>query len=262
VRPIIIATILAGFMFGGDINTAAAGTYTYGSYDFSGGNVHFSDASLNITNEYGGAGLITLNGSPVITAYCVDIDHWLLQSGTYDIDINPATNSNLTGVSSITGDSKIADIGSVIYNGTNVAAIQLAIWETEYGSAATFTPDDSSLQAAAGAYLNNAKTIWSVPANFALFELTPANGQVNQTLVYLADPPAPIPEPGTSALLIGGTLLTSLLVSRRRTVKAVIVADLGNLSPGAQPVADAAGRTNGVGKSRRSLGLESASPAG
>jgi PEP-CTERM motif len=224
-RPSMIATILAGFFtLGGGISTASAGVYSYGSYNFSGGNVHFSDASLGIDNYYGGAGLITLNGSPVMAAYCVDIGDWLSPSGSYNIGVNPATNPNLIGNSSITGDSKIADIGALIFNGGNAAAVQLAIWETEYGSAASFTPDDGSSQTLADTYLDDAKTIWSVPANFTLFELTPADGQVNQSLVYLFDAPAPVPEPGTFTLLGGGLLLTGLLVRRRPSADVGIAA--------------------------------------
>jgi hypothetical protein len=214
-RPILIATILSGFMVGGGISTATAGVYSYDSYDFSGGNVRVSDVSLGINDEYGGAGLITLNGSPVITAYCVDIADLLLPSGTYNVGVNPATNPNLTGYSSITGNGKIADIGALIFNGENAAAVQLAIWETEYGPNAFFTPDDGGLQTLANMYLGNAETIWSVPANLALFELTPADGQVNQTLVYLADPPAPVPEPGTFALLGAGLLMAGFAARRQ-----------------------------------------------
>jgi len=217
VRPILIATILAGFIVGGGISTANAGVYSYDSYDFSGGNVHFTDASLGIANEYAGAGLITLNGSSVIRAYCVDIAHWLLPSGTYNVGIDPATNPNLTG-------SMIAAIGALIYNGDNFGAVQLAIWKIEYGAAASFTPDDTGLLTLADTYLENVKNTWSVPPNLALFELTPVDGQVNQTLVYLADPPASVPEPGTLTLLGGGLLMTGLVARRRRSAEAFLVA--------------------------------------
>jgi hypothetical protein len=214
-RLIKVTALLAGLVAGAGITDAHAGTYSYASYGFSGSNVHFSDASLGIDNEYGGSGVITLNGSFTLNAYCVDLSDWLLGSGTYNFGVNPATDANLTGKSSITGDSKIADISALIFNGTNSAAVQLAIWETEYGSAASFTPDDPGLQAQASAYLTDAETIWTVPSNFDLYELTAANGQPNQTLVYLADPPSTVQEPGTLVLLGGAILMTGFFGQRR-----------------------------------------------
>jgi hypothetical protein len=214
-RLIKVAALLAGLIAGVGINDAHAGLYSYGSYGFSGSNVHVSDPSLGIANEYGGAGLITLNGPFSLNAYCVDLADWLLASGTYNFGVDPATDPNLAGTSSITGDSKIADISALIFNGQNSAAVQLAIWETEYGAAASFTPDDSSLQQVADQYLANATTSWTVPSNFDLYELTAADGPANQTLVYLADPPSSVREPGTLALL-GGALFLVAFAGRRQ----------------------------------------------
>jgi hypothetical protein len=204
--------LLAMLTFGCDIATANAGTYTYSSYGFSGSNVHFSDTSLNIDNEYGGAGLIILNGSPIMNAWCVDIADWLLQPGTFNVGVDPATDVNLAGVSSITGHGKIADIGALIYYGANYAAVQLAIWETEYGSSATFAPDDLGLQAIANTYFSYLQGVWTLPADLALYELTPADALPNQRLVYLA----PVPEPGSLALLSSGIFLTGMAAKRRR----------------------------------------------
>jgi hypothetical protein len=213
-RLIKVAALLAGLIAGVGINDAHAGLYTYTSYGFSGSNVHFSDPSLGIANEYGGSGVITLNGPFSINAYCVDLADWLLGSGTYNFGLNPAADPNLAGTSTITRDSKIADISALIFNGQNPAAVQLAIWETEYGAAASFNPDDGSLQSLANQYLTEASTIWTVPSNIDLYELT-AVGPANQTLVYLADPPSPVREPGTLALL-GGALILIAFTSQRR----------------------------------------------
>jgi hypothetical protein len=191
---------------------ATAGTLTYTSYNFSGENVHITDTLLGVENEYGGAGLITLEGSSVISAYCVDIADWLLGSGTYNTGVNPATNPNLSGLSIFTGHSKIADIGALIVNGTNTAAVQLAIWETEYGSAITITPDNSALQSVASAYLTNLEPTWTVPKGKMLLELTPANGQTNQILVYMAL----VPEPTSMAVLGSAAILLGYTRKRRR----------------------------------------------
>jgi hypothetical protein len=205
--------VAAAVLFcGGLAARANAGTLTYNGYGFSGENIHFSDAALGIDNEYGGSGLITLDGPTPFQAYCVDIADWLLSSGTYATGVDPASNPNLTGTSSITGDSKTADILALIVNGTDVAAVQLAIWETEFGSAATFTPDDPNLQAVATSYLGDVHTgLWKAPGGAALFELVPADGQVNQTLIY-----DPIPEPDAAVILGSGLLMLGCIARRRK----------------------------------------------
>jgi hypothetical protein len=118
-----LGTVVAGLiLFAGFTRASVAGTFSYTGYGLSGENVHVTDSLLGIENEYGGAGLITLEGSTTIAAYCVDIADWLLGSGTYTSGINPATAPNLTGVSSITGHSKIADISALIAHGGNADA--------------------------------------------------------------------------------------------------------------------------------------------
>lgn len=178
---------------------ANAGTFTYAGYGFSGENVHLSDAAMYVNNEYGGSGLITLNGPSSLAVYCVDIAAWLLNAGTYNSGVDPLSNPNLTGASSFTGHDKIADIAALIANGSNVAAVQLAIWEIEYAAAASFRPDDSGLQAVASFYLANLNAgtgQWVNSTGLFLNELTPANGVVNQSMVYLASTPPPTPQPG------------------------------------------------------------------
>lgn len=213
-RILKVTAILAGLaVFGGHTTSANAGTFTYQSYGFSGENVPITDISLGVNSEYGGAGLITLNGSSTIAAYCVDIADWLLGSGTYNTGVNPAANPNLAGLSSFTGHGKIADIGALIANGGNAAAVQVAIWEAEYGAAVTITPDDQHLQAVATAYLTDLQTLWTVPNSLRLMELTAAGGQTNQTLVYMV----PAPEPGTVAVL-GSAMITIGYVRKRRQI--------------------------------------------
>jgi hypothetical protein len=214
VRIITATVILAGLVaFGGHTTDARAGTFTYQNYGFSGENVHITDISLVVNNEYGGAGLITLNGSSAIAAYCVDIADWLLGSGTYNTGVNPTANPNLAGLSIFTGHSKIADIGALMANGSNYAAVQVAIWETEYGAAVTITPDNQQLQAVANTYFANLQTLWTVPSSLSLMELTPAGGQTNQTLVYMV----PAPEPGSMAILGSAMIALGYVRKRRQT---------------------------------------------
>jgi len=223
----VITTIFAGFMAGaGFAGHAHADTFSYNGYSLGGGeNLHVTDAALAIDNEYGGAGLIGLNGSYTIQAYCVDLADWLLSSGSYITNVNPLVNPNLRGTSSITGDSKITDINALIANGGNFAAVQLAIWETEYGAAASFTPDDSGLQAVATGYLTNIENgSWTGLGGQTIAELSPVDGVANQTLVYLTAATnvlgsstslSSVPEPTTLALLGAGVVMIGGVRKRR-----------------------------------------------
>jgi hypothetical protein len=215
VRIVKVTAILVGLVVSAGFAAGAhAGTFTYQSYGFSGENVHITDTALGVNNEYGGAGLITLRGSSAIEAYCVDIADWLLGAGSYNTGINPSSNPNLAGVSAYTGHSKVADIAALIANGTNYAATQVAIWETEYGSAVTITPDDPSLQGVANSYFTDLQTQWSVPGNQRLLELTSVVGQTNQTLAYMV----PAPEPASVAIL-GSAMIAFGYLQRRRARK-------------------------------------------
>ncbi len=213
-RLIKISALMAAVVVcGGTAGRANAGMLTYDGYGFSGENVHISDASLGIDDEYGGSGLITLYGPTPFQAYCVDIGDWLLSSGTYTTGIGAASDPNLQGTSSITDDNKMSDILTLINNGTDVAAVQLAIWETEYGSSATFTPDDQNLQGVATTYLNDVRSgFWKPEAGAGLDELVAADAQVNQTLIY-----DPVPEPD-AAVLLGTALFMLGGVAGRRTI--------------------------------------------
>jgi hypothetical protein len=86
----------------------------------------------------------------------------------------------------------------------------VAIWETEYGTAVAITPDDAGLQAVATGYLTDLQTLWSDPKGLSLFELTPADDQTNQSLVYMG----PVPEPESMAIL--GLVMIVLGYARRR----------------------------------------------
>jgi hypothetical protein len=199
---------------------ASAGTLNYTSYGVTNAqNVHITDPALGVNNEYGGAGQIVLyNGStPVFEAWCVDIQDWLSVSGTYTTGSSPSS----------AGLSPPADreIGALIYAyNTNAsvnsvynasAAIQLAIWQIDYGSGLLLNPDNSALTALADQYVADVSPggSWTLPSNWDL-DILYANipgHQGNQNLAYVTD--VPVAEPGTLMLW-----LTGLAALRRRPV--------------------------------------------
>ena len=192
--------------------TATAGTLTYSGYDTSAiqQNVHLTDAGLGVIGEYGGAGEIILTGTNTpggtFPAWCVDIQDWFQTAGSYASGTSPSA----LGLSQTTAN----EIGALIYHfniGTvgndtyTAAAIQMAIWQVEYGPGLAVTPDSGGLTALAKTYATDATNGTRVlPSNWDL-ELLYAGpqGNGNQNLAYVVDP-APIAEPPTLTLLGAG----------------------------------------------------------
>ena len=220
-RNMAVVALMSGTVMG----VAQAGEITYTGYSLLGTNVHITDLP-SVNNEYAGSGLITLTGGigTPISVFCVDVFDWLAGGGTFNT-ANPATDPNLTGNSFFTGDTKIADIGALIFNGMELianpqggtsaeiaTAIQNDIWLTEYGNNVSVTPDDSAVNGLATTYLADlSDAAWTMPSGYALNEITPANGEVNQSQVYLTE----VPEPASVMVLMMGMLGVTL---RRRQV--------------------------------------------
>lgn len=202
----------------------------------------FSYDSLSVTNErtiqitspnniFGGMGQITLNGSGLnvgqsILAWCLDVTTYLTTSGSYQT--TPLTTAGAGGVNpSLTG-TQIGQIGSLISHGNAVvsgsadasAAIQLAIWTTEYGSHFSYAPGSvsSSVTSLVTSYLANVASggAWSSPVNVTLLQQAG-----NQTLGFV-DPGSsnggltPTPLPSTLTMMLGALSLFGFVGFLRR----------------------------------------------
>src|SRR5690348_7623573 len=148
-RSVALALLLASLS---GPNIASAATFQYDGFD--------------LANQQADAGQITLYGSGPNTgqsfiAWCMDIYDWLQYSGTFTV--KPLTTAGApatAGTNPTLTQAQIGQIGALIsYGNANIntnynvsAAIQLAIWELEYGS--SFTPDgfNSTVMALAATY--------------------------------------------------------------------------------------------------------------
>jgi|SRR5665213_1704128 len=199
-------------------NAASAATFTYSSYDVT----NEQNISISAPNSIsGGAGQIVLIGSganvgQTILAYCLNIYTYLQGAGTYQI--GPLTTAGSGSPNPALTNTQISEIGSLIVNGNAListshdvsAAVQLAIWEVEYGAGFTFTGLDAGAKSLASTYLTNvgAGGIWA-SSNYNVSLLSQTG---NQNLAFVN----PTPIPAALPLFAGGLGVFGLLARRRK----------------------------------------------
>jgi hypothetical protein len=206
-------------------SVASAATFQYGNYSVVN--------EQNVTITYGTApinpaisgemGQIKLYGSgpnsgQTLLAWCLDIYHYLANSGTYQID-QPVPSTPFTA-------TQINQIGSLIQRGNALintkfdvsAAIQLAIWEVIYPNLAFTVPSAlSTVAVLAAEYKTNVGNggIWYCPT--CSFSMLDAGG--NQTLGF----GSPVPLPAALPLFGSGLVGLGVLGWRRRRKSASAV---------------------------------------
>ena len=156
--------------------------------------VTVTDAALGIEGESGGAGEVTLEqmsfgGS--LQSWCVDIADELLTSGGF------------TGLTVMTGalateiNALISNAGPQLGSDSDAsAALQVAIWEEDYGSGLTVSAPARVAALASTYQADVANGTWRADGGMAVAELT--GGGRNQSQVFLVA----VPEPASGVLLL------------------------------------------------------------
>jgi hypothetical protein len=190
------------FIFDGDQETGAGGSFPSSSAVIGGKTVDFS------------------------AVYCVDLNHFISDDSFYNNTVF-TTNGSVNG-SPVNNAAKIAwlILNTTVTNDTEAAGLQAAIWGTEYGNAFTLLTGGTvaANEAADLLALSNASVSSSLISQ--LDWITPPSttqdrGKDTETiylqgLVGLPDPPA-VPEPGTLSLLGTGILGAAGLLRRCMT---------------------------------------------
>jgi phospholipase/lecithinase/hemolysin len=213
VKPCRLALVLVATL-GAGASTASATTFQYSGYTVA-NEQYISISSPN--NVAGGAGQITLYGSgpnlgQSILAYCLDIFDYLKSSSTYQVGSLTAAGSG--GSNPTLTPAQINEIGALIGNGNALigtnsdvsAAVQLAIWEVEYGAGFTFTGLDAGAKSLAAIYLANVAPGGSWAGSSYNISLLSDTG--NQDLVFVT------PLPGALPLFASGLGAIGLLARR------------------------------------------------
>ncbi len=224
------------------VSAAAVITTTYnGSADFGSGGVGYgsgkiwpnpshpgSPASL-VSVGVGGDNFTTSNDYNFVSdngsfnTWCVDITHWL------STGVVTYTLGGKTQLDSIFGTTRVGDLQALAnerYSGLNnqasSAAFQLATWAIMFG-----TPDQNGIyNLNSSTFQTSAGITGGALAQSWLNDLNVASNTADLNIIYLyGSTPgsqnlvvfAPVPEPGTYAMMLGGIGLMGFMVRRRKS---------------------------------------------
>jgi hypothetical protein len=212
--PVVAVACLAVFVLAAQ---AGASDITFNGLAYNKAvQINHESSTLNVL---AGAFLIDIdNGGVNQVAYCVDLDHWLYSPWT-------ATFGPVTSVNNGLAAAYLYDhFAGTVKSDVAAAGLQVAIWEVveDCGKGLNLSSGDFQLSGADDVRGAAQNFLAALPADVSgyttgSFVLHSGVSPQSQNLI--------VPEPGTTALLVGSVLV---LFCRRRFAKRLAAAEPGN----------------------------------
>jgi PEP-CTERM motif len=197
---------------------AQADTGSFSGFANGSQSVNFSLTSPNVAvsgSASAGGFLMSYNSGTSFETYCVDLYQHIAFGETYTDYGTPGTSHTFANANAYTDLSRLYARAGVVNNSVTEAAFQIAVWEIAYETtgaynlglgSATFgggSADSSGALTLASTWLS---TLGAAGPGISVIE---SSG--HQDMIY-----APVPEPETYALLLGGLGAMGFVARRRR----------------------------------------------
>lgn len=215
----IRSTFLATALALAGLAQADAANVSFSGFAHGSESVNFSLTAPNVViSGSGSAGglLASLNGSASFETYCVDLYQHIGFGQTYTDYTLPNTTHTFANSNAYVDLGRLYATAGPINDAVHEAAFQIAVWEIAYETSNLYNLGSGSAKFSGGsADTSGALTLasaWlSSLTNGAHPSIAVLDSRDHQDMIY-----APVPEPETYSLLLGG-LAAIGFVARRRT---------------------------------------------
>ncbi len=212
-------TLLAAAFAMAGMSHADAASVSFSGFAHESETVNFSLTAPNVViSGAGSAGglLASLNGGPSFETYCVDLYQHIGFGETYTDYTLPNTTHTFANNRAYADLGRLYATAGPVDDAVHEAAFQIAVWEIAYEAGNMYNLSAGSAIFSGGtAETSGALTIasgWlSTLTNGAHPSIAVLDSTGHQDMIY-----APVPEPETYSLLLGGLAAIGFVARRRR----------------------------------------------